>query len=442
MRRPPRLDHRRAGRRGRARSCATGPRARARGGRGPSPQPRSEAARRAAAAARRSCAPRGHDAPAARPGPPTSPARGARAPACPSSCASTATAAAARRRRPRRPTGSSRRRSPTCSSTPAGAGAWSPSRYERDALGSRSPTTARRGRAAPRDGAGTGLVGMRERVAALRRRRSTPAAAPTAASASRATLPLDGDRRDPRPDRRRPGAGPRRVPRDARSRGPTSRSSGEAADGAEAVELALLRTARRRPHGHPHAAASTASRRPAGSSPTSATAPGCSSSPPSTSTSTSSARCAPARAASCSRTPRRTELARGHPASSPPARRCSRPSVTRRLIEDFVRRPAPAPSADGALASSPSASAEVLALVARGLSNAEIAGDAVRQRGDREDPRHARSWPSSACATASRPSSSPTRPGSSSRGPPRRQERPGRRCKTPASGGRDGARPP
>jgi DNA-binding NarL/FixJ family response regulator len=48
------------------------------------------------------------------------------------------------------------------------------------------------------------------------------------------------------------------------------------------------------------------------------------------------------------------------------------PSVTRRLIEQFARRPGPSPSAAKHLEELTEREQEVLALVARGLSNAEI----------------------------------------------------------------------
>ena len=65
-----------------------------------------------------------------------------------------------------------------------------------------------------------------------------------------------------------------------------------------------------------------------------------SSSRPSSATTTSSRRYAREPAASCSRTPRpKTSCARC--ASSPPATHCSRPSITRRVIEDYAQRSPP-----------------------------------------------------------------------------------------------------
>lgn len=52
-------------------------------------------------------------------------------------------------------------------------------------------------------------------------------------------------------------------------------------------------------------------------------------------------------------------------------------SLTRRFIEDFVRRPPPGAAPTGALAELTDREAEVVRLVARGLSNAEIAGRMV-----------------------------------------------------------------
>jgi DNA-binding NarL/FixJ family response regulator len=51
------------------------------------------------------------------------------------------------------------------------------------------------------------------------------------------------------------------------------------------------------------------------------------------------------------------------------------PTITRRLIEDFVRRPAPGESAPERLAVLTDREREVLALIARGRSNGEIAAE-------------------------------------------------------------------
>ncbi len=64
------------------------------------------------------------------------------------------------------------------------------------------------------------------------------------------------------------------------------------------------------------------------------------------------------------------------------------PTITRRLIEDFVRRPPPGSGSPVELAELSDRELEVLKLIAQGLSNAEIATLAVPQRGDRQDPRH------------------------------------------------------
>ena len=63
------------------------------------------------------------------------------------------------------------------------------------------------------------------------------------------------------------------------------------------------------------------------------------------------------------------------------------PSVTRRLIEAFARRPPETSPSPSQLASLTARERDVLLLLARGRSNAEIAAALFVERGDRQDPR-------------------------------------------------------
>jgi hypothetical protein len=81
------------------------------------------------------------------------------------------------------------------------------------------------------------------------------------------------------------------------------------------------------------------------------------------------------------------------------------PAITRRLIEDFCRGPAPGAGATGRLSER---ELEVVRLVAQGLSNAEIAARLYLSEATVKSTLPA-SWPSWAYATACRSRSSPTR---------------------------------
>ena len=212
-------------------------------------------------------------------------------------------------------TASSRRRSRTCSSTPAPRSVVVPARLPRlRGWTSRSSTTA------PGDAGGVGATAWSACASASRCSAASSRRGDRAGGGFRVAATAAGRHEHPRPDRRRPGAVPHRlpaVPRDAgRDRGRRRGGRRRARRSSASRDAA----ARRRPDGHPHAAHGR--RRGDGEARRRASA-ACSCSRPSTSTSTSSARCAPAPPASCSRTRRASAWSR-RSASSTPARRCSR----------------------------------------------------------------------------------------------------------------------
>ena len=85
------------------------------------------------------------------------------------------------------------------------------------------------------------------------------------------------------------------------------------------------------------------------------------------------------------------------------------PSITRRLVERFAPTASAPPALHGDLSELTPRELEVLRLLARGLSNAELAAELVLSEATVKT-HVAGSCASSGCATGSRPSSSPTRP--------------------------------
>ena len=188
-------------------------------------------------------------------------------------CASRATPSRSARASTSRRTGSPRRGSPTpCGTRDATARSVSWCATRRGGSTSRSrttvaacPSTAANGHGP--HGGGHGLVGIRERVGALRRDRRPRALVRPAGVRLAASLPLKEARHDhPTRDRRRPGHGPGGLPlaarRRARLRGrrrgrPTARRR---------VEVVAAAGPGRHPDGHPDARARRHRRHPPDSS--------------------------------------------------------------------------------------------------------------------------------------------------------------------------------
>jgi DNA-binding NarL/FixJ family response regulator len=99
------------------------------------------------------------------------------------------------------------------------------------------------------------------------------------------------------------------------------------------------------------------------------------------------------------------------------------PTITRRLVEQYLRRPRPGAGIATALNSLTDRELDVLRLVARGQSNQQIA-DTLFLGESTVKPTSPTCSPNSTSATAPKPSSSPTKPDSSNPATTERREPP------------------